>query len=142
VTREVDYAVRNVRVLARAAVAVTREPTPPPTALAEALRLLALAVTALSADVTNSGDTPASATRAPISGPDPYRDPALDNPSPQTVQSLALAAVQRARSALTPESPLPIAMIVWQVRSTAVDLLLGTGMELAAVLDAIDQALE
>jgi hypothetical protein len=40
-----------------------------------------------------------------------------------------------------PDSPLPVVTIVWQVRSTAVDLLLGTGLELAAVLDATDEAL-
>ena len=144
VTREVDYAARNVRVLARAVVALTREPTRPPAALAEALRQLALAVTALSADVTNMGGTPPSATRSANSTPGPGRDPdsTLDAPSPQAVQKWALAAVQRARSALTSESPLPVAMIVWQVRSTAVDLLRGTGMELAPVLDAIDEALE
>src|SRR6266536_2147808 len=144
VTREVDYAARNVRVLARAVVALTREPTRPPAALAEALRQLALAVTALSADVTNMGGTPPSATRSATSTPGPGHDPdsTLDAPSPQAVQKWALAAVQRARSALTSESPLPVAMIVWQVRSTAVDLLRGTGMELAAVLDAIDEALE
>jgi uncharacterized membrane protein YgaE (UPF0421/DUF939 family) len=144
VTREVDYAARNVRVLARAVVVVTRGPTRPPAALAEALRQLALAVTALSADVTYTGDTPRSAKRAATSSPGLGHDSgqALDGPSPQAVEKWALGAVQRARSALTPESPLPVVMIVWQVRSTAVDLLRGTGLELAAVLDAIDEALE
>jgi uncharacterized membrane protein YgaE (UPF0421/DUF939 family) len=144
VTREVDYAARNVRVLARAVVALTREPTRPPAALAEALRQLALAVTALSADVTYTGETPPSARRAATgnAGLGPDSGPALDSSSPQAVEKCALGAVQQARSALTPKSPLPVAMIVWQVRSTAVDLLRGTGLELAAVLDAIDEALE
>jgi uncharacterized membrane protein YgaE (UPF0421/DUF939 family) len=144
VTREVDYAARNVRVLARAVVAATREPTRLPRALADALRQLALAVTALSADVTSKGDTPRAARRAATGNAERGHDAAglaLDRPSPEAVQKLAVDAVKRARSALTPESPLPVAMIVWQVRSTAVDLLRGTGLELAAVLDAIDEAL-
>jgi hypothetical protein len=49
--------------------------------------------------------------------------------------------VRTASAALAPDTPLPVTMIVWQVRSTAVDLLRGTGMELAQVLDATDAAL-
>jgi hypothetical protein len=46
-TRQVDYAVRNVRVLARAGLTLTRLPATPPPALASALRLFATAVHAV-----------------------------------------------------------------------------------------------
>jgi uncharacterized membrane protein YgaE (UPF0421/DUF939 family) len=121
VAKQIDYAVRNVRVLARGVVVVTRGPIRPPAALSGALRELAEAVTALSAEVKDVGDG--------------------DGPAAQRVREHALTAVRAASSALTHETPLPVAMIVWQVRSTAVDLLRGTGLELAAVLEATDEAL-
>ena len=119
--RQIDYAVRNTRVLARAVVAVTRGPIRVPEGLCEAIRDLAGAVRALSAALT--GDPEAEAPNLPL------------------VHEKALSAVSRASASLTPDTPLPVTGIVWQIRSTAVDLLRGTGMELAAVLDATDEAL-
>ena len=59
-TRQVDYAVRNVRVLARAAVTLTRLPAPAPPELVTALRSLSDAVRtvgrALAADLTGDGE--------------------------------------------------------------------------------------
>jgi hypothetical protein len=109
--QQLDYAVRNTRVLARNVVAFTRTDAPTPEPLPAAIRELAQAVRALS--VSDSND----------------------------VREHALNAVRTASSALEPGVPLAVMGIVWQVRSTAVDLLLGTGMELAAVLDLTDAAL-
>jgi uncharacterized membrane protein YgaE (UPF0421/DUF939 family) len=109
--QQLDYAVRNTRVLARNVVAFTRTDAPTPEPLPAAIRELAQAVRALSVDDSNE------------------------------VHEHALNAVRMASSALEPGVPLAVMGIVWQVRSTAVDLLLGTGMELAAVLDLTDAAL-
>jgi uncharacterized membrane protein YgaE (UPF0421/DUF939 family) len=114
--QQLDYAVRNTRVLARNVVAFTRSDAPTPEPLPTAIRELAEAVRALRLDdsVDDSND----------------------------VREHALNAVRLASSALEPGVPLAVMGIVWQVRSTAVDLLLGTGMELAAVLDLTDAALQ
>lgn len=123
--RQVDYALRNVRVLARNVVAVTRGPEPAPPALGDAIRELARAVTALAVDV----GSPA------VSG-------AQESTPENLVLERALAAVRCAASAQAPGVALPVLGIVWQVRSTAVDLLRGTGLELATVLELTDDALE
>jgi hypothetical protein len=114
--------VRNTRVLARAVVAVTRGPNRAPDELSEAIRDLAEAVRSLSAGLTGA--------------------PEAEEPSLRSVRETALAAVRHASAALTPATPIPVVGIVWQIRSTTVDLLRGTGMDLVAVLDATDEALE
>lgn len=124
--RQVDYAVRNVRVLARAVVAVTRSPETAPPALGDAIRELAGAVTALAIDLE---EEPSPA------GPDEDRTAAAG------VLKLALGAVRCAAAAQAPGVPLAVLGIVWQIRSTAVDLLRGTGLDLATVLELTDQAL-
>jgi uncharacterized membrane protein YgaE (UPF0421/DUF939 family) len=120
--RQVDYAVRNTRVLARAVVAVTRGPNRAPAGLSDAIRDLAEAVRALSAGLTG--------------------DPDAEEANLRAVRETALAAVRRASGVLTPATPIPFVGIVWQIRSTTVDLLRGTGMDLVAVLDATDEALD
>lgn len=120
--RQIDYAVRNTRVLARAVVAVTRGPNRAPDELSEAIRDLAGAVRSLSAGLTGA--------------------PEAEEPNLRSVRETALAAVRHASAALTPATPIPVVGIVWQIRSTTVDLLRGTGMDLVAVLDATDEALE
>ncbi|MFY1668916.1 FUSC family protein [Plantactinospora sp. WMMB334] len=125
-SRQVDYAVRNLRVLARAAVALTRLPVANPPELGAALRCLAEAVRrageALAADLTG-------------------QDEAADRYAEET-DVAALDAVRTAgRLLLTPEPPLPIIMIVGQIRATAIDLLRGVGADDVAVLARVDEAL-
>lgn len=119
--QQLDYAVRNTRVLARNVLAFTRGEAATPEPLPEAIRELARAVQALSVEVAASA--------------------VLGDDEPGDVRQHALIAVRTASRALAPGVPLPVAGIVWQVRSTAVDLLVGTGMELADVLDQTDAAL-
>jgi hypothetical protein len=121
VAQQMDYAVRNTRVLARNVVVLTRSDAPPPPTLPEAIRELARAVQALGVDVAASA----------VVGAD----------EPQGVVEHALAAVRGASTALSPGASLPVIGTVWQVRSTAVDLLRGTGMELQTVLELTDDAL-
>jgi uncharacterized membrane protein YgaE (UPF0421/DUF939 family) len=119
--QQLDYAVRNTRVLARNVLAFTRSEAATPAPLPEAIRELSRAVQALAVEVAVSA--------------------MLGADEPREVRGHALTAVRMASEALAPGVPLPVMGIVWQVRSTAVDLLLGTGMELAAVLDLTDEAL-
>jgi uncharacterized membrane protein YgaE (UPF0421/DUF939 family) len=124
-TRQVDYAVRNVRVLARAAVTLSRLPVPAPPELATALRSLSEAVRAagraLVADLTGDGEAA-----------DRYADVA---------EAAALEAVRIAGGLLNQGSPLALVMIVGQIRATAIDLLRGVGGEDIDVLGRIDEAL-
>jgi hypothetical protein len=117
--QQIEYAVRNVRVLARNVVVVTRGTAKAPPALAEGIRELGDAVTALSVAVVDESDDGSG-----------------------LVVAHALAGVRVASGALQPDLPLAMIGVVWQIRSTAVDLMRGTGMELPAVLDATDSALE
>ncbi len=151
VAQQMDYAVRNTRVLARNVVVLTRSEAPPPPTLPEAIRELARAVQALGVDVAASAvvgaDEPQGAAE-PQSAVDPQ---GVDEPQsagkpqsagePHSVVEHALAAVRGASAALSPGASLPVIGTVWQVRSTAVDLLRGTGMELQTVLELTDEAL-
>ncbi|MBF9133371.1 FUSC family protein [Plantactinospora sp. S1510] len=124
-SRQVDYAVRNVRVLARAGVALTRLPVASPPELGGALRSLAEGVRA-------AGD----ALAADLTG----QDDAADGYAEQTDRA-ALDAVRTAGRLLTREPPLPIIMIVGQIRATAIDLLRGVDADDVAVLSRVDEAL-
>lgn len=118
--------VRNVRVLARAGVTLSRTHTPAPPELGTALRSLAEAVreagAALAADLTGQDETADQhATRADES---------------------ALAAVHTAGQLFGSTQTLPLAMIIGQVRATAIDLLRGVNPDDdAAVLARVDEAL-
>ncbi|SCG46030.1 FUSC family protein [Micromonospora halophytica] len=132
--RQLDYAVRNIRVLARNGVTLTRlntawpgEPgggvaTPPE--LGAALRALAQAVRAaadaLSTDLVGRSDADRYAQRA---------------------DEHAMEAVRIAAGLLRTDPPLPVVMIVGQIRATAIDLLRGVGVDDAAVLGRVDEAL-
>ncbi|GGO27903.1 FUSC family protein [Micromonospora parathelypteridis] len=125
--RQIDYVVRNVRVLARAGVTLSRLHTPaPPPELGAALRSLAEAVrqagAALAADLDGHDETAdRHATRA---------------------DEAALAAVHTAGQLFGSTQTLPLAMIIGQVRATAIDLLRGVNPEDdAAVLARVDEAL-
>ncbi|MFE9955256.1 aromatic acid exporter family protein [Micromonospora sp. NPDC005299] len=121
--RQLDYAVRDIRVLARNATTLTRLHTDAPPELGAALRSLAEAVraagAALATDLTGQ-DADRHAGRA---------------------EEAALAAVRIGAELLRSDSPLPVVMIVGQLRSTAIDLLRGVGTDDVAVLNRVDEAL-
>ncbi|MFC0505761.1 FUSC family protein [Micromonospora costi] len=124
--RQVDYVVRNVRVLARAGVTLSRQPTPVPTDLGVALRCLADAVRA-------AGE----ALAADLEGRDEIADAHAER-----ADQAALAAVRTAGGLFTPGRTLPLMMIIGQVRATAIDLLRGVAADDdATVLGRVDQAL-
>ncbi|MFG1866593.1 FUSC family protein [Micromonospora arborensis] len=125
--RQIDYAVRNVRVLARAGVTLSRLHTPAaPPELGGALRSLAEAVrqagAALAADLDGHDEVAdRHATRA---------------------DEAALAAVHTAGQLFGSAQTLPLAMIIGQIRATAIDLLRGVNPEDdVAVLARVDEAL-
>ncbi|MFG2164220.1 FUSC family protein [Micromonospora chersina] len=123
--RQIDYAVRNVRVLARAAVTLTRGPAPVPAELGGAVRTLAEAV-------RSAGD----ALAADLAGQDAVADAHAER-----ADVAALAAVRVAGRLFTPGQTLPLAMIIGQVRATAIDLLRGVrGDDDATVLTRVDAA--
>ncbi|MEH1165073.1 FUSC family protein [Micromonospora sp. CPCC 205539] len=124
--RQIDYAVRNVRVLARASVTLSRLQSSVPPELGAALRALAEAVreagAALAADLDGQDETA-----------DRHAARAGD---------AALAAVHTAGQLFGSTQTLPLAMIIGQVRATAIDLLRGVNPdEDAAVLARVDDAL-
>ena len=109
---QIDLAVRNVRVLARGARrAIDLDENVPPE-VADALRELAVAVRGL-------GD-------------------ALDDPDhAEAVRTPALRAAGMATLVLERTGNLSVSVIVGQVRSTAVDLLRGSGMSYDGAVDAV-----
>jgi uncharacterized membrane protein YgaE (UPF0421/DUF939 family) len=112
--REMDYAVRNTRVLARRAVSAVRSYGAAPAPLADAVSLLADAVTALAQ--------------------------ALDDPERATAaRALAVDAAAQATAVLEDSPGLSVSMIVGQVRSTAVDLLRGSGLDAEEARRALDE---
>ncbi|MFI7608153.1 aromatic acid exporter family protein [Micromonospora sp. NPDC049366] len=124
--RQIDYAVRNVRVLARAGVTLSRLPAPAPPDLGTALRSLAEAVRA-------AGE----ALAADLEG----RDETADEHAVRADEA-ALAAVHTAGQLFTPGQSLPLVMIIGQVRATAIDLLRGVGADDdATVLGRVDHSL-
>lgn len=110
--QRMDHAVRNTRVLARRALAATRSGPAPP-ALADAVGLLARAVLELASQLE-----------------DPAREVAT--------RQLALEAAAQATTVLDGDPDLSISVIVGQVRSTAVDLLRGSGLSGEDALRALD----
>jgi uncharacterized membrane protein YgaE (UPF0421/DUF939 family) len=99
----VDLAVRNVRVLARGTIRAIRLDENVPPSVAEAVRELAAAVSAFSGSL----EDPARAAE---------------------VRDHALRAAATATQVLENTGNLSVSVIVGQVRSTATDLLQGTGM--------------
>jgi len=113
--RQIELAVRNVRVLARGARrAIDLEENVPP-AVSEALRDLAAAVRALGG--------------------------ALDHPEhADAVREPALRAAANATLVLQSTGNLSVSVIVGQVRSTAVDLLRSTGLSYEDAAEAVRAA--
>jgi hypothetical protein len=124
-TGQLDYLVRNVRVLARASVGLCRLPTEPPALLVAALRSLASAVRsveqAMTAELT--GDEDGAQRHA------------------ERAEALALDALRTARQLLTPEAPLAVVMIVGQLRASTIDLLRAAGSDDVLSLEKVDGAL-
>ncbi|MGR6320505.1 FUSC family protein [Micromonospora soli] len=121
--QQLDDAVRNVRVLARNGLTLTRLPIATPPELGAAIRCLAEAVraagAALATDLTGE-DADAHAVRA---------------------DDTALTAVRMAAELLRAQPPLPVVMIVGQIRATAIDLVRGLGKDDVAVLSRVDEVL-
>jgi len=117
VSAQVDLAVRNVRVLARGTIRAVRldENVPPP--IADAVRDLAAAVRAL-ADALDRGG------------------------SMERVRDHALRAAATATLVLEGTGNLSVSVIVGQVRSTATDLMAGTGMAPDEAVEAVSRAVE
>lgn len=112
---QLDLAVRNIRVLARAAVALVREGEAAPAQLSATILDLARAVEALS----------------------DY----IDRPEhPLDTRHFALDAVEGATAVLHERNDLQTSMLVGQVRSTAVDLLRASGMTPTGSLAALHEA--
>ena len=112
---QLDLAVRNVRVLARAAVATIREGGVAPEALSETVLDLARAVETLSAYIE-------------------------EPEHPVETRGFALEAAGGATAVLEERNDLGTSMLVGQVRSTAVDLLRASGMSSTESLEALHQA--
>jgi hypothetical protein len=124
-TAQLDYLVRNTRVLARAAVGLSRLPAEPPPLLVEALRSLAVAVRSVEQAMTSdlTGDEDAAQRHA------------------ERAERLALDALRTARPLLTPDAPLAVVMIVGQLRSSTIDLLRAAGSDDVRSLGLVDEAL-
>ena len=105
--RQVDYAVRNTRILARNAAQAART-GPPDQELADAVAILADAVRALG------------------------RELATPDQEDEETRYLARQAADQATSVLSRRSDLRTNMVVGQVRATATDLLRGTGLDTQA----------
>lgn len=109
---QLDFAVRDARVLARAAVTMVRERGAAHGQLVEAILGLALAVEALAG----------------------Y----LEKPDyPTDVRLFALGAAQEATASLGTSNDLETSALVAQVRSTALDLLQAAGMDPGEALEAL-----
>ena len=117
VATQVDLAVRNVRVLARGTIRGVRLDENVPPEIADAVRELAAAVRAL-ADALDKGG------------------------SMEPVREHALRAAATATLVLEGTGNLSVSVIVGQVRSTATDLLTGTGMSSDEAVDAISRAID
>ena len=114
---QLDFAVRNSRVLARRAVAAVRRSGPAPAGIADAVSLLGDAVTELVRH--------------------------LDDPKAQTAsRRLALEAARRATAVLEERHDLQVSSLVGQIRSTDIDLLRGSGLSEDEATAAMEDALE
>lgn len=113
---QVDLAVRNTRVLARASIHVIRTARQvPPPALAEAVGDLARGVEALGAQL-------------------------LEKDGAEDTRRYALAAVAVTASLFEDEHALAVSRVVGQVRSTVIDLLRSSGLDLEAAQRSVEEA--
>ena len=123
-----DLAVRNTRVLARAAVGLVRHGEPAPGLLSEAVLDLARAVEDLACYLEQPDREP-EAPEGSFGG------------SPEGAACrFALKAVGEATAALDERNDLPASMLVGQVRSTALDLLRASSIHLDEAAGELDGA--
>jgi len=137
VTRQMDYAVRNTRVLARAGVTLTRLSATPPPELGAALRLFAVAVRAVHTALATglaTGLTAGLGTGRAGSGEAGKR-------LTEHAEAAVGDALRLAGQLLPQGPPLSLIMIVGQLRSTAIDVLRGAGADDVEVLARVDEAL-
>ncbi len=124
-TRQIDYVVRGVRVLARAGLTLTRWPATADAALGHSLRHLTAAVGYTGEALVHEilGDSAEAALFA------------------ERAETSAFTAIEVARPLLWGDQPLPVVMIVGQLRSITIDLMRGVGADDATVLARVDHAL-
>jgi uncharacterized membrane protein YgaE (UPF0421/DUF939 family) len=115
--QQMDYAVRNTRVLARRVLNAIRRGYRAPPELADAIALLGDAVMALGHQLEDP--EAAAATRR-----------------------LALEAAVKATSVLDQDPGLSMNVIIGQIRSTAIDLLRGSGLSGEEARNALDAAVQ
>jgi uncharacterized membrane protein YgaE (UPF0421/DUF939 family) len=112
---QLDPAVRNIRVLARATATTIREGGAVPEALSETILDLAYAVETLAAYIE-------------------------EPEHPVQTRRFALEAAGEATAVLAEQSDLRTSMLVGQIRSTAVDLLRASGMDSAEAREALRES--
>jgi uncharacterized membrane protein YccC len=115
--QQMDYAVRNTRVLARRVLNAIRRGYGAPPELADAIGLLGDAVLALGHQL---------------------EDPQAES----ATRRLALEAAVKATSVLDRDPGLSMNVIIGQIRSTAIDLLRGSGLSGEEARNALDAAVE
>jgi hypothetical protein len=125
-TGQLDYVVRSGRVLARAAVTLTRLPDPAPPDIVAALRRLA--------DAVRSADE--ALGRVMLDQPVDVRP---------AVEEAALDALHMAGQVIPPDVPLALVMLIGQLRTMAIDMLRAVGADddrelLRRVDDALTRA--
>lgn len=116
-TDQLDLAVRNVRVLARAGVGLVRGGEPAPETLSDTVVDLSRAVEELAVYIEKPEH-------------------------PVDTRWLALEAAEKATSVLGERNDLETSMLVGQIRSTAVDLLRASGMDHKDALHALHEAVD
>ncbi len=117
VATQADLAVRNVRVLARGTIRAVRLDENVPPQVADAVRELAAAVRALADALEGRGGM-------------------------ERVREHALRAAASGTVVLDSTGNLSVSVIIGQVRSTATDLLVGTGLDSNEAVDAIGRAVD
>jgi uncharacterized membrane protein YgaE (UPF0421/DUF939 family) len=140
--RQLDLAARNVRVLARAGLYLSRGVRPAPVHLAPAVAMLARAVRDLGGVLAGEATASDQTAGEPTHGAATDGEVADGRPGElNQVARIALAAVRVAAQALAETHDVPVVMIVGQVRATAVDLMVGSGLNLQDVLAVAEEAL-
>ena len=117
VATQADLAVRNVRVLARGTIRAVRLDENVPSEVAEAVRELAAAVRGLADALDGKGGM-------------------------ERVRDHALRAAATATLVLEGTGNLSVSVLVGQVRSTATDLLVGTGLDSDQAVEAVGRAVD
>ncbi|MGF1471373.1 MAG: aromatic acid exporter family protein [Rubrobacteraceae bacterium] len=112
--RRIDLTVRNVRSVARASASAVRRGSPALEPLSDAVVDLAGTVRALDVYLERSGD-------------------------PGQTRRLATSASEKATAVLKEHQDLSTSVLVGQIRTTAVDLLIGTGMDPPSALQALER---